>query len=64
MEILKIRKQLSFEEYLKLMARCSFDSKCVLDKIAAMSNDNKYTKGKNSLFLTINNWFIKDEKRK
>lgn len=63
-EILKIPNQVDYEDFCKLFSRAGGDMKQIFDKLATMMNDTKYTKGKKFLFLTLNNWFNQDAKRK
>ncbi len=63
-EILKIENQVDYDDFCKLFSRAGGDMKQIFDKLATMMNDTKYTKGKKFLFLTLNNWFNQDAKRK
>jgi hypothetical protein len=64
LEILKIENQVDYDDFCKLFSRAGGDMKQIFDKLATMMNDTKYTKGKKYLFLTLNNWFNQDAKRK
>ena len=54
--ILRIKKQLSYEQFEKVLLKASSQGKRLSDLMNAMANDSKYTKGKKSLFLTLNSW--------
>jgi len=54
--ILKIEKQLSYDQFEKVLLKASSQGKMLSDLISSMANDGKYTRGKKSLYLTINNW--------
>lgn len=62
-QILKIRDQLSYEQYIKLLSKVGFNYTKIIDYLAIMSNNDKYTKGKKSIFLTINTWINNDAKK-
>lgn len=62
-KILKIRDQLSFDQYLKILSKVSFNQTKIIDYLAIMSNNDKYTTGKKSIFLTINTWINNDAKK-
>ncbi len=54
--ILKLKNQLTYVQFEKVLLKASSQGKRLSDLIAAMANSNKYTQGKKSLFLTLNNW--------
>jgi len=54
--ILKIDKQLNYADFEKVLLKASSQGKLLSDLISSMANDTKYTKGKKSLYLTLNNW--------
>jgi len=54
--ILKIEKQLSYVDFEKVLLKASSQGKMLSDLISSMANDGKYTRGKKSLYLTLNNW--------
>ena len=61
--VLQIENQVSYEEFCKLYDKAkSKQEKSLLSKfLLSMANDDKYTKGKKSLYLTLNNWLNKHE---
>ena len=61
--ILKIPKQLPFDDYLKLLSKVAYNHAYILDILANFSNNKKYAKDKESIFLTINSWIIRDAKK-
>lgn len=54
--ILKIEKQLSYDQFEKVLLKASSQGKKLSDLISSMANSNKYTAGKKSLYLTLNSW--------
>ena len=58
--ILKIEKQLNYQQFEKVLLKASAKGKRLSDLLSAMSNSDKYTKDKKSLFLTLNNWLNRD----
>ena len=58
--ILKIEKQLGYNQFEKVLLKASSQGKKLSDLIGAMANTNKYTAGKKSLFLTLNSWLNRD----
>lgn len=62
--ILKIENQVDYGDFCKLFERAQGDISKIFDMLASMMNTKKYTTGKTYLFLTLNDWFIRDGKRK
>jgi len=62
--VLKIEKQLEFSEYSRLLSKSAYNHNYLIDILAQLSNNKKYTKDKESIFLTINSWIIRDAKNK
>lgn len=62
--ILKFRDQMSFEQFTKLYAKYTQNEMNLFQNILSLQNDNKYCKGKTSLYLTLNNWANLEIKRK
>ena len=58
--ILKIKKQLKYNDFEKVLLKASSKGKRLSDLVSAMANSDKYTRGKKSLFLTLNNWLNRD----
>ena len=54
--ILKIQDQLTYNQFEKVLLKASSQGKLLSDLLSAMANSNKYTVGKKSLYLTLNNW--------
>ncbi len=54
--ILKLPAQITFKQYCQLIAEATKRQVSVLDMLDVMINDAKYTKGKNSIYLTLRNW--------
>ena len=54
--VLKIGKQLEYNQFEKVLLKASMQGKRLSDLITSMANDSKYTRGKKSLFLTLNSW--------
>ena len=52
--ILSIRDQLGYKEFCKLKEKASAEK--IASCLLKMENDSKYTKGKFSLYRTLNNW--------
>jgi len=63
--VLEFEKQVSYIEFCKLLKKSKINGqadKKLSQIVMTMANDNKYTKGKTSLYLTINNWLNRDFK--
>lgn len=54
--VLKIEHQVTFEQFKTLYSTSLKTGKKISAMLLSMENDIKYTKGKKSLFLTLNNW--------
>ena len=62
--ILSLENQLKFSDYLKILDKNEYNITGILDMLANMANTPSYTKGKVSLFLTLNNWINREKKKK
>lgn len=62
--ILSLENQLKFSDYLKILDKNEYNVTGILDMLANMANTPSYTKGKVSLFLTLNNWINREKKKK
>ena len=65
--VLKLKKQLTFEQFCKLMDKIGVinnkkgEQKVKMqDMLMSMYNEPKYLKGKKSLYLTLNNWINRE----
>jgi len=54
--ILSVEKQLSFEQFGKVMLKCDANKIKLGDILTKIENDPKYYKGKKSIYLTLLNW--------
>jgi len=54
--VLSLEYQLSFSQFEKLVEISNKTGKKFSDILITMENDAKYTKGKKSLYMTLNNW--------
>ena len=54
--ILKLKKQLSFEEFVKLEAYCKKRATSIKDMVDSWLNKPSYSKDIVSVYLTLNNW--------
>lgn len=61
--VLSIEKQVTFEQYIKLLDAKSQNKKSIASILIAMENDNKYTKTKKNLYITLNNWIVERFKK-
>ncbi len=61
--VLKVENQVSYREFCKLYDKSKLKKeKSLLSSfLLSMANDDKYTKGKKSLYLTMNNWLKRHE---
>lgn len=59
--ILKLEKQLRFQDYWKLVAEAKKRGVNLWDKLEVMINDPKYLRGKKSLYLTLLGWVKREE---
>lgn len=62
--ILSLENQLKFSDYLKILDKNEYNVTGILDMLANMANTPSYTKGKVSLFLTLNNWINRERKKR
>ncbi len=62
-EILSLENQILFSDYLKILEKNEYNVIGILDMLANMANTPSYTKGKKSLFLTLNNWINREKKK-
>lgn len=61
-QILKIKKQLTYEEFVILFSAAGYKIDPILEKIDLMINTPKYAVGKETIYLTLNSWMKKDAK--
>jgi len=54
--ILRLKSQLTYIQFEKVLLKASAQGKRLSDLLSSMANDGKYTRGKKSLFLTLNSW--------
>ena len=54
--LLSIPKQLTFDQFNKLLEKAKTNGMKLMDIVTKIENDKKYWKGKKSLYLTMNNW--------
>lgn len=59
--ILKLEKQLTFDEYKKLFSASNSKNMTVGELMDSWVNNPKYSKGKVSIYLTLNNWINRSD---
>lgn len=60
---LKMDTQITYSQYEQLVIKARSKNLKISDKLLAGFNEPKYLKGKKSVYLTLNNWINRDEKR-
>jgi len=58
--ILKLKSQLTYNQFEKVLLKASNQGKRLSDMIADMANNNKYTTGRKSVYLILNSWLNKN----
>ena len=61
--ILKVPEQLSFQQFVKVYTQCEINGIVLKDLFDSMLNNHKYTKDKQSLSLTLQNWIRNNSKK-
>ena len=54
--ILSLQSQLTFSQFVVLLSTAKESGTKILPLLLSIENDKKYTSGKKSLFLILNNW--------
>jgi hypothetical protein len=60
---IKLPDQMSYKQYETLVIKARKKNIKISDKLLGGFNEPKYLKGKKSVYLTLNNWINRDEKR-
>ena len=58
--ILKLKSQLTYAQFEKVLLKASAQGKRLSDLIAAMANNSSYTKNRKSVYLILTNWLSRD----
>lgn len=57
--VLKIKKQVSYGEFIKLYKKSNFDSELIFEKVDSLQTNVKYHGKYEDIYLTINRWLNK-----
>ena len=61
--ILKLKSQLTYTQFEKVLLKASSRGERLSDLISAMANTDRYTKGRKSVYLILNSWLSKERMR-
>lgn len=57
---LTLKTQITFKQYIVLLKKAKEKKRKIAEMLYSGQNDKKYTKGKVSIYLTLNNWLNRD----
>jgi hypothetical protein len=62
--VLGIKGQVTFKQFKALFSLSKSKGRKLSDLLLSMENDDKYTKGKKSLYMTLHNWLSRTFQKK